>query len=154
MEEMFSRGWSELIARDSGPLHVRLVCQPLVATIFAIRDGRSDARERRRLFFWALVRDPLQRRPLLGQLWRHVGKLFVAAIILDVVYQVVVLRWVYPVQSLLVATTLAIVPYLVVRGVTNRIISRLPSRRPPDNKGVLGNDPGDGDEISPGRLIR
>jgi hypothetical protein len=31
MEEMFSRGWDELMARDSGPLHFRLILQPLVA---------------------------------------------------------------------------------------------------------------------------
>jgi hypothetical protein len=150
LEEMFSRGWSELIARDSGPLHGRLVLQPLVATILATRAGWRDARERRRLFFWTLVRDPTERQPLLGQLWKDVGKLFLAAVVLDVVYQIVVLPWVYPVQSLIVATTLAIAPYLVVRGLTNRIVSRMPLRPPPEDKGVPRNDSGDGGEIGSG----
>ena len=58
------------------------------------------------------------------QLWKDVGKLFLVAVVLDVVYQIIVLHWVYPVQTLIVATMLAIVPYLVVRGLANR------SRRP------------------------
>jgi hypothetical protein len=28
VEEMFSRGWHELLSRDSGTLHVRLIFQP------------------------------------------------------------------------------------------------------------------------------
>src|SRR5262245_32966962 len=39
LEEMFRRGWSELIAPDSGPLHGRLVLQPLVATTEALRSS-------------------------------------------------------------------------------------------------------------------
>jgi hypothetical protein len=121
MEEMFSRGWHELIARDSGPLHVRLVLQPLVASLLAIRSGLRDAREGRPVFFWTLVGNSTLRRQLLRHLWRDVGRLFCLATVLDVVYQLVVLRWVYPVQSLIVAVTLAIVPYLVVRGLANRV---------------------------------
>ena len=57
LEQMFSRGWSELIARDSGPLHVRLLLQPLVASILAIRSGLKDAREGRPVFFWTFGRE-------------------------------------------------------------------------------------------------
>ena len=69
MEEMFSRGWYELIARDSGPLHVRLLLQPLVASILAIRSGLNDAREGRPVYFWTLALKPVQRRALLQNLW-------------------------------------------------------------------------------------
>ena len=121
VEDMFSRGWEELIARDSGPLHVRLILQPLVATILAIRSGLNDAREGRPVFFWALALEPGQRWPLLRHLWKDVGKLFLVACVLDVVYQLLVLRWVYPVQTVIVATVLSILPYLVFRGLTNRL---------------------------------
>lgn len=143
LHEMFFRSWSELVARNSGPLHFRLILQPLAATFLAVRSGSQDAREHRRLFFWTLVRDPVERQSLLGQLRKDVGKLFLAAVILDLVYQLIVLRWVYPGQSLLVATTLAIVPYLVVRGLTNRVVSRLLRKPQSANKGVSGHDPGD-----------
>jgi hypothetical protein len=121
MEEMFSRGWHELIARDSGPMHVRLLLQPLVASILAIRSGLNDAREGRPVFFWSLALEPGARRSLLRALWKDVGKLFLVACVLDLVYQVLVLRWVYPVQTVIVATVLAILPYLVVRGLANRL---------------------------------
>lgn len=128
LEEMFSRGWGELVARDSGPLHVRLILQPLVATVLAIRSGLRDAREGRPVFFWTLALQPVQRRSLLRHLWRDVGKLFLVACVLDVVYQLLVLRWVYPVQTAIVATVLAILPYLVVRGLANRLGRRIGSK--------------------------
>ena len=134
MEEMFSRGWDELIARDSGPLHVRLILQPLVATILAIRSGLRDAREGQPVFFWTVVRDPPKRALLLRQGWKDVGKLFLVAVVLDVIYQIIVLHYFYPVQTLIVATTLAIVPYLVVRGLTNRIVTRIHPRQSQDTK--------------------
>ena len=121
MEDMFSRGWEDLIARDSGPLHARLILQPVVAALLAVRAGLKDAREGRPAFFWAVVADPAHRRFLLRQGWKDVGKIFLLALVLDVIYQVIVLRWVYPVQMLIVATAMALVPYLVVRGPTNRI---------------------------------
>jgi hypothetical protein len=123
VEDSFARGLEDLIGRDSGPLHLRLVVQPVVAGIFAIRSGLKDARESRPVFFWTLVLDPAQRSDLLQQGWKDVGKLFIAAIILDVIYQIIVFHRLYPVQTLIVATILAIVPYLVVRGLTNRIVS-------------------------------
>lgn len=125
MEEMFSRGWHELIERDSGPLHFRLILQPLVACILAVRSGWKDARQGRRVFFWTIVGEPVKRQWLLRELWKDVGKLFLVAATLDVIYQIIVLRWFYPMQTLIVAAMLAIVPYLVVRGLTNRVVSRL-----------------------------
>jgi hypothetical protein len=121
MDDMFSRGWDDLIARDSGPLHDRLILQPLVATFLAIRAGWKDVRAGRPAFFWAVVRDPAHRLFLLRQGWKDVGKIFLVALVLDVIYQVLVLRWVYPTQMLIVATVVAFVPYLVFRGLTTRI---------------------------------
>jgi hypothetical protein len=122
MDDMFSRGWDDLIARDSGPLHDRLILQPLVVTFLAIRAGWKDVRARRSAFFWAVVRDQAHRRFLLRQGWKDVGKLFIVALLLDVIYQVVVLRWVYPAQMLIAAAVVAFVPYLMFRGITNRIV--------------------------------
>jgi hypothetical protein len=54
--------------------------------------------------------------------WTAVAKVFLAAVVLDVVYQLVVLRWVYPGEALLVALLLACVPYLLIRGLVNRLV--------------------------------
>jgi len=65
----------------------RLVLQPLMAVIFAIKDGRKDAREGQTAYFWALFTDPVHRRDMLRSGWKSVGKIFVFAIVLDAVYQ-------------------------------------------------------------------
>jgi hypothetical protein len=132
MEEMFSRGWNELIARDSGPLHFRLVLQPLVAAILAIRAGRRDAGHGRGLFFWTFVREPSLRSQLLRELCQDVGKLFLVAATLDVIYQVIVLRWFYPAQTVIVVIIVALIPYVVVRGLSNRIATQVHPRPPRD----------------------
>jgi lauroyl/myristoyl acyltransferase len=46
---------------------------------------------------------------------------FSLAILLDVLYQVIVFRWVYPLESVVVAIILAFLPYLFLRGLVNRI---------------------------------
>jgi hypothetical protein len=154
MEEMLSRGWGDLIARDSGPLHARLVLQPLVATVVAIRAGWRTAGEDRPAFFPSLLRGPAKRYSLLREAWKDVGKVFVVAVVVDVVYQIIVFRWVYPVQTLIVATMLAIVPYLVVRGPTNRITSQIRPRLSSDKGGVSQHDPGNSSKSGPGGLIK
>ncbi len=54
----------------------------------------------------------------------RIGKVFVIALILDAVYQYIELEWFYPVEALLVALILAVVPYLLLRGPINRITPR------------------------------
>jgi hypothetical protein len=50
---------------------------------------------------------------------------FILAMVLDVVYQLIEHRWtVYPGEAVLVAIILAIVPYLLLRGPINRIACR------------------------------
>ena len=47
--------------------------------------------------------------------------MFLLAIVLDVIYQLYVLRFVYPIQAIVVALILAIVPYLILRGLVTRV---------------------------------
>lgn len=118
----FARTVKDIVARFDGPLHFRFIFQPLMAAIFAIRDGRRDARAGRQPF--RVITDPTKRREVLLTLWKSVGKVFVLALILDAVYQFKVLRWFYPGQALLVALFLAIVPYLLLKGPVNWLIRR------------------------------
>jgi hypothetical protein len=66
--------------------------------------------------------------------WHDVGKLFFVALVLDVIYQIIVYRWVYVGQALIIATMLAFVPYLVLRGLTNRVAARIHPRRSHESK--------------------
>ena len=124
MEDLLTRIFENLIDRVSGPMKFRLILQPLMATILAIRSGLKDAKEGKPACFWALFTDSANRRDMLRDGWKSVGRIFILAIIIDVVYQFIVFRWVYPVEALLVAAILAFIPYLLIRGPVNRIARR------------------------------
>jgi hypothetical protein len=111
----------QLVDRVAGPLHFRLILQPVMALIYAVIDGLKDARAGKPPYFWALFTNPLHRREMLKDGWKSVGKVFVLALILDVVYQIMVLHFVYPGQAIMVAVALAILPYLIIRGPVARI---------------------------------
>jgi len=121
MDDVLGRIWENLGGRVGGPLSLRLLLQPAVATILASRAGRQDARTCRPPYFWTILTNPADRRELLREGWKAVAKVFVMAVIIDAVYQVIVFRWVYPGEVLLVAFLLACVPYLLIRGPANRL---------------------------------
>jgi hypothetical protein len=121
MDEQLVRLWDDLVGRASGPLSFRLVLQPAVAVILAIRAGVRDARAGRPPYAWRIVTHPEDRRRLLREGGGDIGKVFLAAVVIDVVYQYVVLRWVYPGEALLVAFLLACVPYPPIRGLVDRL---------------------------------
>ena len=129
MDVMWSRFTTEMLARVTGPMKFRFVLQPLMASFFSIRDGVTDARTGRRPYFLKLVTDSGRRTEFIENGWKSVGKIFILAVVLDIVYQLWVLKTVYPIQAFAVAVILAIVPYLVLRGIANRV-ARRPSHRP------------------------
>lgn len=110
-----------LMGRSSGPLTLRLILQPSVATLFAIRAGLADARAGRPPYLWAMIGDPDQRKALLASGWKDLRKLFFMALALDAIYQVIEFKWIYPGQALIVACVLAILPYVIIRGLVTRI---------------------------------
>lgn len=124
------RVWENLVGRVNGPMHFRLLLQPTMAAIFAIRAGMKDAREGRPAYFWSILAEPSQARKMITEGWQDVAKVFMMAMIIDAVYQLFVLRWFYPLEALIVAIVLAIVPYLLIRGPVNRI-ARLGARPGP-----------------------
>jgi hypothetical protein len=121
MDNELTRLWQEIAARPEGPMALRFYLQPLMASLFAVRDGLKDARAGKPAYFWALLTEPKHRRERLQEGWKSVGKIFFAALALDLVYQVLVLRGFRPVETVLVATALAIVPYVLFRGPVNRL---------------------------------
>jgi hypothetical protein len=122
MDEILTRFVNDLIGRLTGPLTMRLFLQPAVACFFALRDGLKDARQGRPPHFWRMVTGPPEaRRRRMRETWKAVFKVFLMAVVLDCVYQVLVLRRIYPVESIVTATILAIVPYVLLRGVANRV---------------------------------
>ena len=126
LQDFFGRHWEMLTGRLQGPLTFRFVLQPLTGVILATRVAFRDVREGRPpYFFWPVFTDPVLRPELLRTAWKDVGKVFMVAFALDVVYELIVYRWIYPGQALIVAVVLGIIPYLLVRGPLTRILLRV-----------------------------
>jgi hypothetical protein len=123
VDEILARVWENLGGRVGGPMTFRLILQPAVATVLAVRAGLLDARTGRPAYFWTVLSNADHRRDLLREGWKAVAKVFVLAVIIDVAYQVMVFGTVYPGETLIVAVLLSFVPYLLVRGPVNRIAS-------------------------------
>jgi len=113
-----------MLARPGGPMTFRFILQPAMAAVMALRDGVKDARLGRRPYLWALlrgVRGPEGRR---GRLWEGIvstARILILGVVMDVIYQAIVLKTLYPAQAAVIAILLAFVPYVVLRGPFHRI---------------------------------
>jgi len=113
--------WREIAARPRGPLAFRFYLQPLMAILLAVRDGIRDARANRPPAFWDVLTRPRDRRPLFEQAWQSIRRVFYLAFLLDLIYQLVVLHGLRPLQGMIVAVWLALLPYAALRGPANRV---------------------------------
>jgi hypothetical protein len=105
MEDWLAHVWDQLVTRTLGPLRLRFILQPAMAAILAVRAGWRETECR------SLVRSARQ----------DVGTLAVVALVLDSIYQVLILHAFHPLQALAVAMLLAVVPYVVIRGLIGRL---------------------------------
>jgi len=121
MDDTLARIWEHLVGRLSGPLTFRLLLQPTMSSLFAVRDGLRDARAGRSPFLSTILSHPDDRRRLIREGLTAIGKLAVTAIVIDFVYQLIVFRRIYPVEAIDVAFLLAFIPYFVLRGPINRM---------------------------------
>ena len=96
MDSMWMRVGTQLVARVTGPMKFRLVLQPWMAAFFAIRAGLADAKAGKPPWFWELVSNPPERVDMLKEAWKRIGKVFILALVLDAVYQLIELHTVYP----------------------------------------------------------
>jgi hypothetical protein len=121
---VLSRLWADLLARPGGPFAFRLVLQPLMAVIFAVRDGMADARTGRSPYFWTLLRDSSHRRESLREGVKATLKVVLLGMVIDAIYQFKVHGTVYAGEALGIALLLGFVPYLLIRGPIDRVVRR------------------------------
>ena len=124
MEELLKQFWPDLVGRVHGPFTFRLVLQPLSAALIACRAGLRDARSGRPAYGWAILTNAADRNDLLKEGWRELTRVFLIAVIVDLIYEIIKFHEIHPVQSLIVAAVLALLPYPLFRGVVNRIVRR------------------------------
>src|SRR5262245_3163376 len=63
----FKRIWEHIVARPGDTLAMRFILQPVMSTIFAVRDGIKDARTGRSPYFWTIMSDRDKRRSRLRE---------------------------------------------------------------------------------------
>jgi hypothetical protein len=125
LQDLMLRTWTDLLARPEAPFALRLVLQPLMAAVFAVRDGHRDARTGRSPYFWTVLHDPGQRRGRLVEGVKATLKVVLLGVAIDAIYQFKVHGTVYPGEALGIALLLGFVPYLLIRGPADRIVRRL-----------------------------
>ena len=88
MHDIWMRFMENLSHRVGGTMRFRFILQPTMALIFATIDGLKDAKSGKAPYFWSLFTEPQHRIERLKHGWKSVGKVFVLAIVLDVIFQI------------------------------------------------------------------
>ena len=109
-------------------MNFRFLIQPAMAIFFAIRAGIRDGKKDQVPYLWRFATSKGSRMEISREAWKDIGKVFFIATVLDVVYQLVVIFGVktkaafYPLESLVVAFLLSVVPYILFRGPVSRLM--------------------------------
>ena len=115
-----TRFFDDLVLRVTGPGRLRFIIQPLMATLLGIRHGRADAEAGRpnllvRLFHWRHSGGVALRDLLLS-----LANLLAIAVLIDLIFQLILLRRAHPLAALLVGPLLVGIPYVISRGIAAR----------------------------------
>ena len=118
---VFERIWSNMLERPSGPLKFRFILQPAMAAVAAIHDGRRDVRIGRGPFFAVVLFKPHERIGRLREALHATARIILLGLVMDAIWQVLVLKRFYPNEALIVALMLAFVPYVIIRELVVRV---------------------------------
>jgi hypothetical protein len=112
----------------SGRGSLRFIIQPITATLLGIRAGRHDGRAGAPPYFVLLLTDRENRRAAVAEGAKHLSKVFVIAVVFDAILQFAAYGSIRPGWAVTVGILLAAVPYVLSRGLTNRVM-RLRGKR-------------------------
>ena len=107
---------TELSQRLNGPFSLRLILQPCMALLFAIRDGRKDAASGASPYLRTLVSQPGERRETLASAWTSLSKVLTIAFVLDCAFQYATSGNISVLEAVLMAFLLCAIPYTLMRG--------------------------------------
>ena len=124
-------GFFESIARDlggkgmfGGNFQLRLILQPLAALILGVRYGLRDARTGRAPFVAAMANDKVNRAAYFQRSLRDAIVPISVAVVIDFILQYLNNHQIRPLGAIVVAALLVYVPFVIIRGITNRVWSR------------------------------
>lgn len=116
--------FEELVARVvSGPMHFRLILQPLMAVLLGIRDGHHDAKAGTPPLIWSLVFHTEHSKLRLVNVLHRLTRPVIIATVIDAIVQDLMFQHVRPLTALIVGILLMGLPYSIARSLSNRIIT-------------------------------
>ncbi len=108
----------DLPKRLAGPGRMRFFFQPAMAIFLGVRSGRQDVRLGRPQFLAGLLH-PSHRSEFLRSSFESISILLLMGILLDSVFQWILLGISYPVPALVVGPVLITIPYAAARAVAS-----------------------------------
>ena len=99
----FKRIWHDLLERPDAPMRFRFILQPLMAAIVAFRHGLKDARTGRSPYFWSMLGNPRGGAQRLNEGLNATARIILLGLVMDAIYQVIVLGRFYPAEAVIVA---------------------------------------------------
>jgi hypothetical protein len=118
---LFSRDFLEDIPRRLvGPGRFRFLLKPLVASLLGLRSGRENARVGRPPFLFGVLFRAEARTRLLAPAFGSIINWLLMGILMDSLFQWVLLGTSYPGAALGVGPVLITVPYAVARALAHR----------------------------------
>jgi hypothetical protein len=130
--EVRERLLQSMIDRPGATMNFRFILQPVAATVMAAIDGVRDARTGSSPYLLNLLTAPRDRRARLSEGLISTARINLLGLFMDVIYQLIEFRTLYPAEAAVVALLLAFVPYLLLRGPFARIARWWLGDRPAD----------------------
>ena len=117
--------WEGIVGElTSGKGQFRLLLLPAVALILGVRAGIADAREGILPFGRRLRESNEPRAQLLKDAVKRALNPLALAFVLDVILQRLTLGYVRPLVAIVIAAVVVWIPFVIVRGMTNRFWRR------------------------------
>jgi hypothetical protein len=122
---LFSRAFIEDIPkRLTGPGRFRFLLQPAMAIILGFLGGRADARAGRPPYLYGILLHRELRGEFVKSGYETVANLLLMGILLDAIFQWVILGVSHPGAALIVGPVLIVLPYAIARALSNRFSTK------------------------------
>ena len=123
---LFSQAFlNDIPKRLAGPGRIRFIMQPAVAIILGVLSGLSDARAGRPPYLYGVLFHRSLRGELVRTGFESVVNLLLMGILLDSIFQWIILGVSHPGAALVVGPVLIIFPYSLARAFSNRLVRRV-----------------------------
>ena len=121
--DIHRRFWADIFDRIHGPMTFRFYLQPTMALLAALPDGIRDARLGHKSFFWSAWWNKNVPAGRLREGLVSIARVMLLGLSMDVIYQFKALDRFYPVEALMMAILLAVIPYFIFRWIVERAAS-------------------------------